>query len=67
MYRIKKLIEELKIYMPDRPIVVARELTKKFEEIWRGTPEEILIDFDKKIIKGEFVVIIAPKNFSNPE
>ncbi|MDH7605047.1 MAG: 16S rRNA (cytidine(1402)-2'-O)-methyltransferase [Melioribacter sp.] len=65
MYRIKKLIEELKYFMPDRPIVVARELTKKFEEIWRGTPEEILKDFDKKIIKGEFVIIIAPKNFSN--
>jgi len=64
MHRIKKLIEELNNYMPERLIVVARELTKKFEEIWRGTPNEILKDFDKKIIKGEFVVIIAPKNFS---
>ncbi|MEJ5350405.1 MAG: 16S rRNA (cytidine(1402)-2'-O)-methyltransferase [Melioribacteraceae bacterium] len=64
MHRIKKLIEELNNYMPERLIVVVRELTKKFEEIWRGTPNEILKDFDNKIIKGEFVVIIAPKNFS---
>jgi 16S rRNA (cytidine1402-2'-O)-methyltransferase len=62
-YRIEKLLEELKQYMPTRQIVIARELTKKFEETWRGTAEEILSDFDKKITKGEFVVIIAPKDF----
>jgi 16S rRNA (cytidine1402-2'-O)-methyltransferase len=62
-YRIKKLLEELNEYMPDRKIVVARELTKKFEENWRGTASEILTDFDKKIIKGEFVVTIAPLNW----
>jgi len=63
-YRIEKLLEELNQYMPTRQIVIARELTKKFEETWRGTAEEILKDFDKKIIKGEFVVIIAQKSFS---
>lgn len=62
-YRIEKLLEELKQYMPTRQIVIARELTKKFEETWRGTADEILSDFDKKITKGEFVVIIAPKYF----
>jgi len=34
-YRIKKLLEELNTNMPDRLIVIARELTKKFEESWR--------------------------------
>ncbi len=63
MYRIKKLLEELNEYMPERQIVAARELTKKFEETWRGTASEILQDFDKKITKGEFVVIIAPKDW----
>lgn len=62
-YRIKKLIKEINEYMPARKIVVARELTKKFEETWRGTASEILTDFDKKIIKGEFVLIIAPLNW----
>lgn len=62
-YRIKKLLEEINQYMPSRQIVVARELTKKFEETWRGTASEILDDFENKIVKGEFVVVIAPKDF----
>ena len=35
-YRIEKLLNELSEYMPNRIIVVQRELTKKFEESWRG-------------------------------
>ena len=49
--------------MPDRQIVVARELTKKFEETWRGTPLQILEGLSDKVTKGEFVVIIAPLNW----
>lgn len=63
-YRIEKLLEELNQYMPNRQIVIARELTKKFEETWRGKPSEILSSLKEKILKGEFVVILAPKNFS---
>ena len=63
-YRIKKLIEELNEHMPEREIVVFRELTKKFEENWRGKASEILVDFDKKITKGEFVVVISPRNWN---
>lgn len=62
-YRIKKLLEELDINMPNRLIVVARELTKKFEETWRGTASQLLLDFEKKITKGEFVIILAPLNW----
>lgn len=62
-YRIEKLLNELNEFMPDRQIVIARELTKKFEEMWRGTASDILNEFDKKITKGEFVVIIAPADF----
>ena len=66
-YRIKKLIEELNEYMPQREIAVCRELTKKFEEVWRGYPKDLLNNFDAKISKGEFVVIIAPTNWINLE
>jgi 16S rRNA (cytidine1402-2'-O)-methyltransferase len=38
--------------------VIARELTKKFEEIIRGTPEEIKRSFEKRQVKGELVVLI---------
>jgi 16S rRNA (cytidine1402-2'-O)-methyltransferase len=62
-YRIEKLLNELNEYMPERLIVVCRELTKKFEETWRGTPAEILSSFGEKVTKGEFVVVIAPKEW----
>jgi len=63
VYRIEKLIEELNTYMPGRFIVVCRELTKKFEESWRGLPSEILASLSSKTIKGEFVIVIAPKKW----
>jgi len=50
--------------MPDRFVVVCRELTKKFEETWRGYPAELKKVITEKIIKGEFVVVIAPKDWS---
>jgi len=60
VYRIEKLLKELNEYMPNRFVVVHRELTKMFEETWRGLPSEILSVLPTKIIKGEFVIVIAP-------
>jgi 16S rRNA (cytidine1402-2'-O)-methyltransferase len=61
-YRIEKLVSELATVLPNRNISVGRELTKKFEEFWRGTPAEILATLSKRTLKGEFVVLIAPSN-----
>lgn len=58
-YRIEKLLNELNEYMPKRYVCICRELTKKFEEIRRGYPKELLDSFDKNVNKGEFVVIIS--------
>jgi 16S rRNA (cytidine1402-2'-O)-methyltransferase len=58
-YRIGKLLAELKDIFPERQVVLARELTKKFEEFLRGTPEELLAIMEKRSFKGEFVVLIA--------
>jgi 16S rRNA (cytidine1402-2'-O)-methyltransferase len=62
-YRIEKLINELNEFLPERYIVVCRELTKKFEETWRGYPRELKEMLPSKVIKGEFVVVIAPENW----
>jgi 16S rRNA (cytidine1402-2'-O)-methyltransferase len=43
---------------PDRPIVVCRELTKKFEEVLRGPASEIATRLSDRDIKGEIVVLI---------
>jgi len=64
-YRIEKLINELNEFMPERYIVVCREITKKFEETWRGFPKDILHNFSDKVVKGEFVVVIAPLNWKS--
>ncbi len=63
MYRIEKLLNELNEYLPDRFVVVCREITKKFEETWRGFPKDILESLPEKISKGEFVIVIAPMNW----
>jgi 16S rRNA (cytidine1402-2'-O)-methyltransferase len=59
-YRIEKLLAELAAAIPARQIAVGRELTKKFEEFWRGTAAEVAGTISKRTLKGEFVVLIAP-------
>jgi 16S rRNA (cytidine1402-2'-O)-methyltransferase len=59
-YRVEKLLGELNELFPDRQVVLARELTKKFEEYLRGTPAELLVIAQKRSLKGEFVVMVAP-------
>ena len=58
-HRIEETLKILSELCPDRCIVLARELTKKFEEYYRGTPQEILEVVDT--IKGEIVLIIEGK------
>lgn len=58
-YRIRKLLESLSEIAPQSKIVLARELTKKFEEYLRGSSEELLAHFKDREPKGEFVVVIS--------
>jgi 16S rRNA (cytidine1402-2'-O)-methyltransferase len=58
-YRIEKLLGELAEVFPGRRVVLARELTKKFEEYLSGTPAELLEVAKKRHLKGEFVVVVA--------
>ncbi|GIK62179.1 MAG: 16S rRNA (cytidine(1402)-2'-O)-methyltransferase [Ignavibacteriota bacterium] len=64
-HRIDKLIDELVEYFPERYVVVCRELTKKFEETWRGYPPELKEKLNEKTIKGEFVIVIANKSWKH--
>jgi 16S rRNA (cytidine1402-2'-O)-methyltransferase len=59
-YRIEKLLLELDEVFPERQVVLARELTKKFEEFLRGQPAELLAIAQKRSLKGEFVVMVGP-------
>jgi 16S rRNA (cytidine1402-2'-O)-methyltransferase len=58
-YRVEKLLTELVDLYPEREVVLARELTKKFEEFLRGSPAELLQVIQKRSLKGEFVVLVG--------
>jgi 16S rRNA (cytidine1402-2'-O)-methyltransferase len=58
-YRIEKLLGEVNDVFPGRRVVLARELTKKFEEFLRGTPAELLAALRQRKLKGEFVVMVG--------
>ena len=60
-YRIIKTLSELRSMNHELRIVVARELTKKFETIYRGEIDEVIKKIEKHPIKGEFVVIVEVK------
>jgi 16S rRNA (cytidine1402-2'-O)-methyltransferase len=57
-YRIVKTLQAIGDILPGRRIVLARELTKKFEEFLRGTADELLEHFKSRSPKGEFVVLV---------
>ena len=58
-HRILKTLTELEIRFPDRKIVIAREMTKIYEEFFRGDIKSALKYFTKNKPKGEFVVILG--------
>jgi 16S rRNA (cytidine1402-2'-O)-methyltransferase len=59
-HRILKTLGQLaEVLPPDRPIVLARELTKMHEQFHRGTASELLAHFQKTAPKGEMVVLVG--------
>jgi 16S rRNA (cytidine1402-2'-O)-methyltransferase len=65
-YRIQKLLVELSEIFPERQVVLARELTKKFEEFLRGEPNQLLAATANRTLKGEFVVMIGTQGSLPP-
>jgi 16S rRNA (cytidine1402-2'-O)-methyltransferase len=59
-FRIGKFLGELIEAFPEREVILARELTKRFEEFLRGKPAELLESLRDRSLKGEFVVLVGP-------
>ncbi|MFA5115133.1 MAG: 16S rRNA (cytidine(1402)-2'-O)-methyltransferase [Candidatus Omnitrophota bacterium] len=57
-HRILATLADIRGMWPEREVVVARELTKKFEEILRASPEDIISRLKSAPVRGEFVVVI---------
>ena len=65
-HNIIKTIKAFSTFSENRTIVLCRELTKKFEEVKRGTAEELLADFETNPPRGEYVVVVeGAKNREN--
>ena len=63
-HRINKTLEELLKAFGDRSIAIARELTKKFEEVKRGTITQVIAHFEQIQPRGEFVLVVEGNNDS---
>tara|TARA_B110000483_G_scaffold80494_1_gene100140 strand:+ start:6110 stop:6991 length:882 start_codon:yes stop_codon:yes gene_type:complete len=63
-HHLLKVLDELNEVYGDIQIVLARELTKKYEEFLRGTPAELLIHYEERSPKGEYVLYYDPRNKS---
>lgn len=58
--RVCATLQTLATLMPARTLAVARELTKKFEEVRRGTAASLLEHFTAHPPKGEIVLMLSP-------
>lgn len=57
-YRVARLLADIQAVFGDAELTIAREITKKFEEIKKGRVSELLAHFKKAKARGEFVVVI---------
>lgn len=55
-FRVRETIELINSIFGERNISVSREISKKYEEIYRGTPEKVLQELEEP--KGEFVIVV---------
>ncbi len=67
-HRVLKTMQQMqealeKAQTPDRPLMVARELTKKFETLYRGTAAQVAPQLIGDNGLGEFVVVVGPKGW----
>ena len=58
-HRLKSTLKELSAYARNREAACVREITKKFEEVKKGSLESLLDYYTENEPKGEFVIVIA--------
>lgn len=60
-HRLCAALEDMLAVLGDRPMALARELTKVHEEIWRGDITAAIQHFDANAPLGEFTLVVAGK------
>lgn len=66
-HRLKETLKDMELVLGDRRIVLARELTKKFEEFLRGTLSEAVEWAQTEEIRGEFCIVLEGNSESVEE
>lgn len=62
-HRLLKALQQFsEVLSEDRKLAVCRELSKKFEEVVRGTTAELIEHFTTHPVKGEFVIVVEGKS-----
>lgn len=61
-HRVLKTLAEIREVLGDIQVAVARELTKMFEEVKRGSVSDVLAHFEQKPPKGELVIVLSTRN-----
>lgn len=55
-HRIKKTLNDMLNILGNRNISISREISKRFEEVYRGTITDVLVELEEP--KGEFVIVV---------
>jgi 16S rRNA (cytidine1402-2'-O)-methyltransferase len=64
--RLAATLDELATLDPDRPVAVAREMTKLHEEVWRGTLAGAATEFGGREVRGEIVLVVGGAKSPDP-
>ncbi len=62
-FRTVEFLRNVREALGERKVAIARELTKVHEEVLRGTPSELMEKLSEGKVKGEVVIVVAPKDF----
>ena len=65
--RLNGMLADTIDILGDRSCVVARELTKKFEEVWTGKLSDLITRAEQQKPRGEFVILVAGKDTASPD
>jgi 16S rRNA (cytidine1402-2'-O)-methyltransferase len=65
-YRFKQALEDILEVLGNRQLCVAREMTKMFEEFWRGNVKDAIIFFESQPPRGEFTLIVNGNSGTTP-
>ena len=63
-HRIVDTLTEFKDFFSDAKVCIAREISKIYETFYRGKLCDILVNITEIVLKGEFVIVVMPRDLS---